>query len=127
MNFSPDLLPSALKMSIALFIVLGVLLTVYCFTRRLLNKNVGGSQEKLIRILANAYVGVKKSISIVEIPGAILVIGVAGDNICLLTKIEDENTLNKYKKVEDGKTSSSFYDQIKKVSLKFNKKHGGRE
>jgi len=119
MNFHPDLLPGALKMSIALFIVLGVLLAVYYFTKRLLNKNVGGSQEKLIRILANTYVGVKKSISIVEIPGAILVIGVTGDNICLLTKIEDENTLSKYKKVEDNKISSSFYDQIKKVSLRF--------
>lgn len=124
MNLHPDLLPSALKMSIALFIVLGVLIIVYYFTKRLLNKNVGGSQEKLIRILANAYVGVKKSISIVEIPGAILVIGVTGDNICLLTKIEDENTLSKYKKVEDNKISSSFYDQIKKVSLKFKKEQG---
>ncbi len=124
MNLHPDLLPSALKMSIALFIVLGVLLTVYYFTKRLLNKNVGGSHDKLIRILANAYVGVKKSISIVEIPGAILVIGVTGDNICLLTKIEDENTLSKYKKVEDAKISSSFYDQIKKVSLKFKKEQG---
>lgn len=124
MNLHPDLLPSALKMSIALFIVLGVLLTVYYFTKRLLNKNVGGSHDKLIRILANAYVGVKKSISIVEIPGAILVIGVTGDNICLLTKIEDENTLSKYKKVEDAKISSSFSDQIKKVSLKFRKEQG---
>lgn len=90
MNYSPDLISTALKMSAALAIVLGALLVFYHFTKRILKKNVGGSKGKLIRVLENSYIGVKKSISLVEVPGAILVLGVTSDNICLLAKLENE-------------------------------------
>lgn len=107
MNYYPDLLSTALKMITALVIVLGGLFIVFYFFRRILKRDVGGSSEKLIRVLASSYIGVKKNISLIEVPGSILVLGVTNDNICLLTKIEDKDILNRFKKPEEEKRSTS--------------------
>ena len=73
----------------------------------------------MIRILGNTYVGVKKNISLVEIPGAVLVLGITSENISLLSKIEDSETLKKLKCLENGEGHPSFSEQIKKVSTRF--------
>jgi flagellar protein FliO/FliZ len=115
MNYHPDLISTMLKMITALVIVLGGLFIVFYFLRRILKREVGGSSEKLIRVLASSYIGVKKNISLIEVPGSILVLGVTSDNICLLTKIEDEEILNRFKRPEEKKRSTSFSDQLNKL------------
>ena len=124
MNYHPDLLSSALKMITALVIVLGGLFIVFYFLKRTLKRDVGGSSEKLIRVLSSSYIGVKKTISLIEVPGSILVLGITSDNICLLTKIEDEEILNRFKRPEEGKKSTSFSDQLNKISSKFKENRG---
>ena len=124
MNYHPDLLSTALKMITALVIVLVGLFIVFYFLRRILKKNVEGSSEKLIRVLSSSYIGVKKTISLIEVPGSILVLGVTSDNICLLTKIEDEEILNRFKRPEEGKKSTSFSDQLNKISSRFKGDNG---
>ena len=94
MNGSPDMLATALKMLAALALVLGVLGLVFYLSKRVMRKDISGSGGKMIRVLASQYIGLKKSISLVEIPGAILVVGIAGDTIRLLTKIEDKTILD---------------------------------
>ena len=101
MNYHPDLLSTVLKMIIALVIVLGGLFIVFYFLRRILKREVEGSSEKLIRVLASSYIGVKKNISLIEIPGSILVLGVTSDNIRLLAQIEDKEILNRFRKPEE--------------------------
>lgn len=96
MNYTPDLISTALKMTTALAIVLGGLLIFYYLTKRILKKDIGGSKDKLIRVLENSYIGVKKNISLVKVPGAVLVLGVTSDNICLLCKIKDEDIPDKH-------------------------------
>ena len=115
MNYHPDLLSTVLKMITALVIVLGGLFIVFYFLRRILKREVGGSSEKLIRVLASSYIGAKKNISLIEVPGSILVLGVTSDNICLLAKIEDEEILNRFKRPEEKKRSTSFSDQLNKL------------
>lgn len=124
MNYHPDLLSTVLKMITALVIVLGGLFIVFYFLRRILKRDVGGSSEKLIRVLASSYIGVKKNISLIEVPGSILVLGVTSDNICLLTKIEDEEILNRFKRPEEKKRSTSFSDQLNKLSSRFKEDKG---
>ncbi len=119
MNYHPDLLSTALKMITALVIVLGGMFIVFYFLRRILKRNAGGSSENLIRVLASSYIGVKKNISLIEVPGSILVLGVTSDNIRLLAKIEDEEILNRFKRPEEGKKSTSFSDQLNKISSRF--------
>ena len=119
MNFHPDMMSTALKMLAALIIILGGLLGIFIFVRRAFKRNIGGSKGKLVRVLANSYIGVKKNISLVEVPGAILVLGITSDNICLLTKIEDEEMMDKVKGMEGEKMLPSFSDQLYKLSSRF--------
>ncbi len=94
MTTTPDVASSAFQMLIALGIVLGGLLVVFYLMKRYLKRDVGGPNGQLIRVIANRYIGVKKNIALVEVPGSILVIGVSNDKISLLTKIEDQAILD---------------------------------
>ena len=118
MSYFPELIPSALKMLFALVVVLAGLLGIIFFTKRMIANRFGHSGDKLIRILASNYIGVKKSISLVRVPGALLVLGIASDNISLLTKIEDQKVLDKFKELENEKHAVSFTEQLHKFSLR---------
>ena len=118
MNPSPDMLTTALKMFAALGVVLGALFVAYYFTRRLSKSDRSGSKEKLVRILANKFIGVKKNICVVEVPGSILILGVTNDRITLLSQIDDEATLEKIRCTEAA-APPSFADQLNKFAARF--------
>jgi len=119
MNYPPDLISTSLKMLIVLAVLVGGLLITFYYTKRKIGKQIGGSKGKLIRVLGNTYIGVKKQISLVEIPGAVLVLGLSGDNISLLAKIDDDTILGNIKSFEESKGLPSFSDQLQKLSSKF--------
>lgn len=116
MNGTPDLLSTSIKMLSALGIVLGGMLMVFYFMKRYLKRDLPGSKEKLIRVLSSSYIGVKKHISLIEVPGSVLVVGITNDNISLLSKIEDEEILNKLKLSEENRNQASFSEHLKKLS-----------
>jgi len=60
---APNILSNALQMLTALGVVLGGLLIVFYFMKRFLKRDVGGSKEQLIKVIASQYVGIKKNIS----------------------------------------------------------------
>ena len=119
MNYTPDLLSTSLKMLSALGIVLGGMLVLFYFMKRYLKRDFSGSKGKLIRVLASSYIGVKKNISLIEIPGSVLVVGITNDNISLLSKIEDKDILNKLKLSEEDRNQASFSEHFQKLSSKF--------
>ena len=118
MNTAPEIVSTALRMLTALGIVLGGLLVCVYFIKRFLKKDVGGSKEQLIKVIASQYIGIKKNISLVEIPGSILVVGVSNDNISLLTKIEDEVVLDVLRQ-ENSRNTPSFSDHLQRLTGRF--------
>ncbi len=118
MSIYPDIIPTAIKMLTALGIVLGGMLGVYYLARRMLKRQTGNSKGKMIKVLESSFIGVKKNISLVEIPGAILVLGITNDNISLLSKIENMEIIEGYKKIENKKELFSFSDRLHRFSLK---------
>ena len=118
MNTAPDIVSTAFQMLTALGIVLGGLLVVFYFMKRFFKRDVGDSKEQLIKVIASQYIGIKKNISLVEIPGSILVIGVSNDNISLLTKIEDKVILDVLRR-ESSRITSSFSDHLQRLSGRF--------
>lgn len=118
MKPSPDLISTALQMLTALSIVLGGLFIVLFLMKRFFNKSVGGAKEHIIKILASQYIGVKKNIALVEIPGAVLVLGITNDRISLLTKIEDESILDHLRQ-KQSRMTPSFSDHLQRVTAKF--------
>ncbi len=90
----PNFYYTALKMLGVLIVLLGGLYACLYFVKRLLPAGVTGKANKLIRVLNVRSVGIKKQIALVEVPGAVLVIGMAGDRMQLLDKIVDVDIRN---------------------------------
>lgn len=119
MNAAPDMMATAFKMFAALAIVLGALFIVFYLTRRISKIENSGTKEKLIRVLANKFIGVKKNICAVEVPGALLILGVTQNHITLLTKIEDQEILEKIQQSPNTQMPMSFSEQLNKIAAKF--------
>jgi flagellar protein FliO/FliZ len=119
MNTSPEMLATAFKMLAALALVLGGMGVFFYFTKRVMRKDGSGAGGRMIRVLASQYIGLKKAISIVEIPGAILVVGVTADTIRLLTKIEDKAILDQIRDQRAGHPGPSFADHLNKIARRF--------
>ncbi len=92
---SPDLLAAAVKGLAALGLLLGGLFLVYRVMRHLGQRP--SASGRLIRVLATSFVGVKKTVSLVEIPGAVLVLGISGEQMRLLSTIRDPEILARLK------------------------------
>ncbi|MBL0716789.1 MAG: flagellar biosynthetic protein FliO [Desulfosarcina sp.] len=95
MNSSPDMFSTALNLFFALIIVLASLLLLFYFFKKVMKKYYHNSDNMLIKVLDTSFLGVKKNISIVEVPGAVLVLGITNDNISFLTKINKEDVMKK--------------------------------
>jgi flagellar protein FliO/FliZ len=118
MNTAPDLVSSAMQMLTALGIVVGGLLVVFYLLRRFLKRDIGGGKGRLIRVIASQYIGIKKNIALVEVPGTILVLGISNDKISLLTKIEDEEVQENLRQEVSGITPS-FSDHLQRLTTRF--------
>ena len=119
MNGSPDLFSTAIKMMSALGIVLACMFVAFYFMKRFMNRDTVSSKAKLIKVLANTYIGVKKSVSLIEVPGSVLVVGITNDKISLLTKIEDKEVLESICLSDERKSQTSFSDHLQKLSSRF--------
>ena len=93
MNHAPDLTMAAIKMVLSLGLALTILWLVYRWTRRSLPAGAAAGKGQLIKVLGSRYLGVKKSIAVVQVPGTVLVLGLGGDRINLLTQIDDPEVL----------------------------------
>ena len=118
-QYDPSLLGTSLKMLAALGIVLGILLLSAYVVKRLVKRNGGPSSDMLVRVLSSTAIGVKKNIILVEVPGAVLVVGVCNDMMCLLSKIEDEETLRCIRKPNGGTAVSPFAAHLRDFSARF--------
>jgi flagellar protein FliO/FliZ len=113
----PEITMAAVKMILSLLIVLGLLWAVYRWTRRSLSMGQGGSSGRLIKILANHYLGMKKAITVVEVPGAVLVLGISADRVNLLSRIDDPEVLAAVQKTTGEATPARrFRDQLQRLT-----------
>jgi flagellar protein FliO/FliZ len=125
MSNSPDMLTSTLKMMLSLGVVLVVLISFFYGLKRFMQRGPAGSRDKLITILASQYIGVKKSISIVQVPGAVLVLGVTSDRIHLLHQITDNQIVDSVLAVRQTTGGSLFSEHLSKMTAMLSGK-GGR-
>jgi flagellar biogenesis protein FliO len=122
MNYQPDLISTAVKMIAALAVLLVFLISALYVSKRVLGRGAPRYSGGMIRILSSIHVGVKKTITMVEVPGAVLVLGVTNDHIRLLTKIEDESLLDRFEVSENQTMPGSFLNHLKSLSAKYKKK-----
>lgn len=116
MNYAPDLTMAAIKMVLSLGLVLTILWVAYRWTRRSLPAGATGAKGQLIKVLGSRYLGVKKSIAVVQVPGTVLVLGIGGDRINLLTQIDDPDLLANLSEspANEGK-GEGFKEQLQRM------------
>ena len=115
MNSGADIVSSGLKILFSLVIVLAGLLVLFYAVKRMLKNNTGGfNGGNVVKVLGSTCIGFKRYISLIDIPGCILVIGICGDSMSLLAKIEDRDLINQVR--EKSKSSTGFLSHLKKTS-----------
>jgi flagellar biosynthetic protein FliO len=116
---SPDFFTSAIKMLAALGIVLGGMFLIAYFARRYLRRDMPNSNQRLIRVAASQYIGVKKQIALVEVPGTVLVLGVTGDHIQLLAELKEGALQGRYQEGSAPTAEGSFAAQLDRFTARF--------
>ena len=107
----------SLNMVYMMLVVLGILFSVfYLFKKFVWRNSVFAGQDKPVNVLSTGYLGPKKSIALVEVAGEVLVLGIANDNISLLSNIRDHNKVEKIKNPKSPIKLSSIVIKKKKQS-----------
>lgn len=93
-----SLLSSFLKMIFALAIVLGLLIGVMYFIKNFMQRSApSADSQAIINILSSRYLGPKSSIILVEVLDQILVVGISGQQMTPLARIDDPISIAKIK------------------------------
>ena len=116
MNYAPDLTTAAIKMVTALGVVLLIVWGLYRLAKGRLNVQAYGGRQKQIRIVESQYVGVKKSIAMVQVPGSILVVGVGTDSVNLLTQIDDPEVIHSIRADTTDHRAATFKEHLKRFT-----------
>jgi len=82
--------------------------------RKFMKKTGAGvDDEQKIRVLSTRYLGPKSSIMLLDVLGNVIVVGVTGSQISMLTTITDEESLERLRSTRAGERGSQpFLDQI---------------
>ena len=112
---TPELVTAAVKMIGVLIIIVGGLLAFNMYSKRFFRHGVGGSGKKLVQVLEHTPVGIKKSVTLVRVPGAVLVLGVTNERITLLDRVDSQD----YEDLAETPPTDrmpTFKDHLRKMS-----------
>lgn len=111
-----DMKSSAIRAGSSLLFVIALLGGFVFFLKFVLNKkDKPFFKERMLNVLERNYIEPKKTIMLVRAMNKLLVIGVAGDNINVLSEITDPEVVNKA-------ISGDFYGYMKKYTSLEDKK-----
>lgn len=116
MSAAPDLTTAAFKMVGSLGVVLFIVWALYRVAKTKLPISPMGGKANFIQLIDNQYVGVKKSIALVQIPGSVLVVGVGSDNVNLLAQIDDPELVNTITATPKKNRALNFKDQLHRLT-----------
>jgi flagellar biogenesis protein FliO len=117
MNYSPDLTMATLKMVLSLAVVLGLVWGLSRLAKNKLPTVNGGGKTGLIKVLESRCLGLKKSVTLVQVPGSVLVLGVSSDRVSLLSKIEEPAVISSVEADLNARQASvSFKDHLRRFT-----------
>jgi flagellar biogenesis protein FliO len=112
---TPELVTAAMKMIGVLALIVGGLLAFNAYSKRFFKNGFGAAGHKAVRVIENTPLGIKKSIALVKVPGAVLVLGVTHDRISLLNRI-DEPTFEASVETSSTGRGPSFKEHLRRLS-----------
>ena len=122
MNGTPDMITAGLNMIASLGVVLVLILLLLYGIRRLSSQRMGAAGGKRIQVLESHYMGVKKTISLVRVPGKVLVLGISGDRINLLDTLGEDILAQESPPAPSTSFGPILSDRLKKIGSGFKRK-----
>ncbi len=128
-----DFFSSLVTMVSALAVVLGIMIAAMYFLKKFIKGGGAGIDDgKFIKIISTRYIGPKCSIMLMDVLSNIIVVGIANNQITMLTTISDPKSLEHLKEVEIGKKGPvSVFDNLalyrNKLMLSGRTRKGPRE
>jgi flagellar biosynthetic protein FliO len=116
MNYQPDLWVTGLRLALSLGLVLLLFWGAMVLGRRFLMKTPAGGGSRLLQVLGHQYLGMKRTITMVKIPGAVLVLGVTADRIQLLSRIDDPDQLAAFESASQTPRQPRFGDHLARLT-----------
>ncbi len=99
-----DFLSSLVKMVSALAVVLGIMIAaIYLLKKYIKREGTGVDDGKFIKIISTRYIGPKCSIMLMVVLSNIIVVGLANNQITMLTTISDPQALEHLKNFQREK------------------------
>jgi flagellar protein FliO/FliZ len=111
---SVDFFSSFIKMISALAVVLGIMIAAMYFVKKYMKgAGTGMDDGKYIKIISTRYIGPKSSIMLVDVLNSIIVIGIANNQITMLTTISDPKSLDRLNDFErEKKNPISLFNNL---------------
>ena len=117
---SPDLIAAAAKLIGVLVFIVGGLLAFNVYSRRFLRTGLG-TGSKAVQVLESTPIGLKKAVTLVKVPGAVLVVGVTNDRISLLDRMEEAD-FRALSKVDPSPPGPTFQDHLRRFTGRWQSK-----
>lgn len=115
-ELAPNFGVSVVKMLVGLGLVLALMVVLYWLMRRFMPGGAGMPGGRM-RVLGRLSLGARKSVTMIEVGGRVLILGVGGDSITLLDKVEDPQ-----KVAELSAGAGAFAKALKKAGAKGDQK-----
>jgi len=117
----PSLSESLIKAFGSLAIVIAlIILTVYLLKKFFFAKGEFKGSDKALKMLSNIYIGDKMRICLVEVLGKVLVLGISGSSINLLTEIEGDKVMDVVSEIKkEGEKPKPFKKYMKNAAEDF--------
>ncbi|MEN6319156.1 MAG: flagellar biosynthetic protein FliO [Syntrophaceae bacterium] len=111
---SIDFFSSLIKMISALAVVVGIMVAAMYFIKKYMKgAGTGIDDGKFIKILSTRYIGPKCSIMLVDVLDSIIAIGLANNQITMLTTISDPKSLERLNDFErEKKNPISLFNNL---------------
>ena len=94
MTNDPEFVVTLIKMLVFLLLMAGGAVGVLYLLKRVVPSTGHASGRQLIKVLGFRSVAPKKSVALIQVPGTVLVVGITGGGLTLLTKIEDRELID---------------------------------
>ncbi len=117
---SVNIFMSLVKMFSALAVVLGLMIgAMYLFKSFMKKAGAGIDHGQFIKIVSTRYLGPKSSIVLMDVLGKIVVVGIANNQMTVLTTITDRESLERLRQIESsGLSRPSLIDQLSSYRTK---------
>jgi len=119
-----DIWLAGFKTLAMLLIVLGFLILVLYLMKRFFYQKNGLGHGNLIRVLSTHHVTPKGRVTLIDVAGEKMLLGITSENITYLGKIEPSTALARLEEAEQKKTGNGIFERLLTGSLKSKSRSG---